>query len=266
MIISHESIDRILLKVTAAGVIIIAACSFAMSFYALMQVAQTAGIIWFLTPLFPITIDVFLLIASIGVLRSTLISKPTWSFWAVLIVFTGISTLFNVSVSPSYDVITLAAHGIAPVSLCISLEVAMVFLKHSIQQVPEEPDLVDAPNISASNISPEVRTNEPTLDKVETIEHVHPVQQVTEEVVTPVQVECSPVNIADDLDDLDRSIVDIYRTSPGTPFNQVAKAVDKSRSTVTRRVKMLVKNGHLDHSVIPVHLLSIKTSEPVQPA
>ncbi len=126
-------IEDMIPAITAGLVLIIAICAFSLSFYNLQLQALEAGIHPLLSFLWPVCLDALLIAGSLMILRSSLRDERALVGWSVLIAFTIISTGFNVIHSPA-DIISRCAHAIAPISLCVSVELLMICIKSSIKQ------------------------------------------------------------------------------------------------------------------------------------
>ncbi len=113
--------------ITAGLVLIVMGCAFVLSFVNLQATAIEANIPWILSWLFPLTVDAVLICGSLFIYRSNLAGESAIVGWSVLIVFTVISSVFNVLHSPS-DLVSRFAHLIPPVALCITTELFMMTL------------------------------------------------------------------------------------------------------------------------------------------
>jgi len=131
--ISFSRIEANIPQVTAVLVLVIAICAFCLSFYNLQLQATEAGINPWLSWMWPVCLDCLLIAGSLMVLRSSLRGDSAYVGWSVLLVFTGISTGFNVIHSPA-DIISRLAHAVPPVSLCVSIELLMLCIKSDLQQ------------------------------------------------------------------------------------------------------------------------------------
>lgn len=114
--------------ITAGLVLVIMCCAFVLSFVNLQATADEADVPWMLTWLFPLTIDAVLICGSLFIYRSNLLDEPALVGWSVLVVFTIISSIFNVLHSPP-DVVSRFVHLIPPVALCITTELFMITLR-----------------------------------------------------------------------------------------------------------------------------------------
>lgn len=126
-----RDVERLIPDLTGVLVIAITICSFVLSFCNLQATAIQSGINPWLSWMFPICIDCLMIAGSMMILRENLRDGDTRVGWGVLVMFTGISIVFNVSQSPS-DAISVASHCVPPVSLCISVELLMIILRGDI--------------------------------------------------------------------------------------------------------------------------------------
>lgn len=114
-------------NITAFLVFFISCCAFTLSFVNLQATAVEAGINVWLSWLFPCCIDALLIAGSLMIFRANVIGGDIRVGWSVLLVFTAISSVFNVIHSPP-DVVSRAVHIIPPIALCISIELFMITL------------------------------------------------------------------------------------------------------------------------------------------
>jgi len=120
-------------------VFLILVSSFTLSYANLAESAIDAGIEPLLAPMWPLCLDLFLAGSSLYILRSNLLSEDPTPGWAVLIIFTAVSTAFNVIHSPD-NLTAQSTHAVPPIALCISLELLMMILKSDLSRT-EEPKI-----------------------------------------------------------------------------------------------------------------------------
>ena len=132
-----QQVETHIPNVTAGLVLIITACAFCLSFYNLQRQAMEAGINVWLSWMWPVCLDCLLIAGSLMVLRSSLRKESAIVGWSVLLVFTGISTGFNVIHSPA-DIISRLAHAVPPVSLCVSVELLMMCIRSDMSISPDQ--------------------------------------------------------------------------------------------------------------------------------
>ncbi len=133
MNMSIGKLEERILYMTGVSVLIIASCSFLLSFFNLQATAIQAGINTYLSWAWPICIDCLLIAGSLMILYSSIRNEPTYMGWLVLLGFTLVSTLFNIAHSPS-DLLSQAAHAVPPLALCVSIELLMMCVRSHIHQ------------------------------------------------------------------------------------------------------------------------------------
>lgn len=150
---------RFILVLFGSIVCLIISTAFVLSYANLVETAIEAGISPLLAPMWPVCLDAFLLAGSLFILRANLLGETPLPGWAVLLVFTGVSTAFNVYHSPE-NLVARAAHAVPPIALCVSLELLMMILK--------------------SDLTRETKADEPTIEVVEEPEEVEKVRRYFE--------------------------------------------------------------------------------------
>ncbi len=145
----ENKFDPLKIILMSFGIIvsIIIASAFALSFNNLNETALEAGIPAMLSPLWPLSLDLFLLAGSIYILRANLTDESSTPGWTVLMVFTAVSTAFNVAHSPD-GILSRSAHAVPPIALCVSLELLMMILRSDLQRCKDEGDAKDDKNDS----------------------------------------------------------------------------------------------------------------------
>jgi len=138
---------RFILVLFGSIVCLIISTAFVLSYANLVETAIEAGISPLLAPMWPVCLDAFLLAGSLFILRANLLGETPTPGWAVLLVFTGVSTAFNVYHSPA-DFAARAAHAVPPIALCVSLELLMMILKSDLTRETkvEEVSIEPSPN------------------------------------------------------------------------------------------------------------------------
>jgi hypothetical protein len=138
---------RFILVLFGSIVCLIISTAFVLSYANLVETAIEAGISPLLAPMWPVCLDAFLLAGSLFILRANLLGETPAPGWAVLLVFTGVSTAFNVYHSPE-NLVARAAHAVPPIALCVSLELLMMILKSDLtrETKAEEVEVEPSPN------------------------------------------------------------------------------------------------------------------------
>lgn len=118
---------------SAIAVTFIALFSFAISYVAQRELAVAAGIHPWLTYIFPLVIDGFIVVASLSVLRNSLVGESSKYQWAMVGLFTVLSVAFNAAhahnvllqMTFSGIPVTLVPHVTMPVALFFGFEMLM---------------------------------------------------------------------------------------------------------------------------------------------
>lgn len=148
---------RFILVLFGSIVCLIISTAFVLSYANLVETAIEAGISPLLAPMWPVCLDAFLLAGSLFILRANLLGETPTPGWAVLLVFTGVSTAFNVYHSPEH-LVARAAHAVPPIALCVSLELLMMILKS---------DLTRETKVEGVAVEPSPNTIEPVKEPEE---------------------------------------------------------------------------------------------------
>jgi len=136
VMISLHRIEAAVPSLCGLGVLIVAVSAFILSYTNLTAQAIESGIPPLLAPLWAINLDAFLIIGTLFILRTSLRGESTKAGWCVVILFTIISSVFNVIHAPP-DIVGRFAHLIPPIALCVSLEFAMLILKSELNRQGE---------------------------------------------------------------------------------------------------------------------------------
>jgi hypothetical protein len=160
-----------------AVLVLIAVFSFAISYNNLHDMALEMGIPHYLAWFFPFCIDAFLLACSIFILYAEEKGISPIEGWAFLLVYTGLSIIFNVIHSPDvfwYQV----GYSACPISLCISLHLFVKITKQEMVrgEVKEEKQQIEGSSIHVCEADdtqePEPVTCESAVTLEETIEPI----------------------------------------------------------------------------------------------
>jgi len=122
------------ISLTTAGLVFLVALgSFALSYNALRDMAIRNGIEGTLSYVWPLLIDLALIVFSLSVVNSYLQSETTKKQWALVGVYTVATIGFNVAHAPSSFQAQIVA-AIAPISLFFSFELLMSQLGNSVKR------------------------------------------------------------------------------------------------------------------------------------
>lgn len=217
-----RKIEQCIPDMTGCAVLIIAACSFLLSFFNLQAAALEAGITPWLSWLWPVCVDALLIAGSLMILRSSIKGESPLVGWSVLLVFTGVSTLFNVLHSP--DRLTAqAAHAVPPIALCVSIELFMMTIKSDLVSVS------DQGGVQADRHPwPEDRP------------HDHPDDQG---IATPDQgSERGDGHVYSQVHNA-RKVAEYFTSNPDSSVSEAARALGVSRSTIRRYARGDMADG-----------------------
>jgi hypothetical protein len=149
------TIERKIPQVATTLVLIIIGASFALSYTALVELAMDAGIPPLLSPLWPLCLDAFMIVASLVVLRREMDGQPTLWAWVVVGGITIMSIAFNIIHAP-HNLVSQAVYALPPLVVFASFEMLMSLIKSDIAKHPEEmkepePQQENTPPICTSN-------------------------------------------------------------------------------------------------------------------
>jgi len=124
--------NRAISIITAILVLGLAVCAFILSYDALRNLASTNGVNPTLAWIWPVAIDGFLIVASIAVVRNSLMEERTLYQWALVIEFTGVSVVFNVIHAPD-TLLAQSIGAIPPLALVLAFELLMAQVKSEVR-------------------------------------------------------------------------------------------------------------------------------------
>ena len=133
---SLHRIEELIPSIAGLGVLVIAITSFTLSYVNLVSQAIAAGILPSIAWMWPLNLDVFIVVGTLFVLRASLRNEDTRPGWAIVIIFTAVSTFFNMAHSPE-GLLARISHGIPPIALMCSLEVCMMILKSDLNRTTD---------------------------------------------------------------------------------------------------------------------------------
>lgn len=118
---------------TSFLVLIVAAMSFALSYWALQKMALDYGIPLTLSYIWPLLVDFALVVFSLCVVTAHLYSESTWRQWSLVGLATGLTCGYNYLHAPA-NLIAQSIAVVPPVMLFFSFELLMMQLKNSIKR------------------------------------------------------------------------------------------------------------------------------------
>jgi len=215
-----KQIERWIPNLTGVLTIVVLLCSFILSFSNLRYAAELSRIDPVLTWAWPVCIDSLLVSGSLLILRNSLRQESTRFGWIVLSIFTLVSILFNVAVSPN-NLLSQASHAIPPITLMVSVEILL--------------------SIVRSDLLP--KGNTPV-----TCQDVTPVRGEVTPPVTALHQGAGKGVTAD-------QVLQFFRENPSASYVTAAANLNIARQTVSRHVSRLLEDGRLekegDQFVIP---------------
>ncbi|MCP4544231.1 MAG: DUF2637 domain-containing protein [Chloroflexi bacterium] len=124
---------RFISIVAGALVLVLAVGAFVLSYDALRDLAIDNGVNPRLAWMWPLTIDGFLLVASLAVVCNNLLGERARYQWTLVILFTGASVIFNVLHSPD-NLLAQIIGAVPPVAMALAFELAMSQLKGGLKR------------------------------------------------------------------------------------------------------------------------------------
>jgi hypothetical protein len=119
---------------TAILVLILTACAFVLSFNALRDLAQHNGIAAHLAWMFPLVIDGFIIVASLSVVRNSLLSESALAPWLFVGTFTVLSIAGNTLHIIDGGRLAHAIAAVPPVALALAFKLLMSQLQSNVQR------------------------------------------------------------------------------------------------------------------------------------
>ena len=120
----NPGVDRRVARIrraSTAGVVVLAAGGFAMSYGALHGLALAEGVDPALAWMWPLIVDGFIVVASLAVLHAVLERRSSAYPWSLVLGFSAISVVFNVLHAAPTPVARLVG-AVLPLALVLSLE------------------------------------------------------------------------------------------------------------------------------------------------
>ena len=228
----------------------LALASFVLSYEALWTFATDSGITWWLAWLWPLTLDFFVLVASLSILRNSLNGEPKKYAWTMVIVFTLLSIVFNaihkglpLEVYEVYVLpyIPVVAYVLPPVAFVFSFHLGMAQIESELKKRPKvKPDKTPgetptAPTRAKIEIEPQMSTENEgrQVEAIETMDKANKVRQTK-------------------VEERRAGVVQMYRE--GKSESQIAEAYNVSAKTIQRDMVELGLNGRgqiIDPADIP---------------
>ncbi len=124
----HTKPYRRISALTGGLVFFLATAAFVLSYEALRSLAGENGVKPALTWLWPLVIDGAIIVFSLAVLRANLYQERAWYPWALVVIATAGSILFNVAHAPRAPLARIMA-AVPPLALFLAFELLMAQIK-----------------------------------------------------------------------------------------------------------------------------------------
>jgi hypothetical protein len=112
------------------ALVLISITSFILSYHTLVVMAIDHGFPIWLSWLWPLSLDLFMITSCLVVIRFQMLKQSTLYPWAVVLLTTFASIGFNVaSVYPTGDVLTMCMYAVPPFTVFIALELLIQLIK-----------------------------------------------------------------------------------------------------------------------------------------
>lgn len=220
-------------RITTAGLYFLTAAAFVLSFDALRQLAFNSGVNWWLSWLYPLTLDAVAIVAALYIVRMTETGDGKKYAWFLTVLFAVLSIAGNVlhidtgaawyqGVKP---VLPYVVMSVPPIALVLSFHLFTLQLENDIRR--------------AQPVTPVKVTDKPVSVKPVTIETVKP-----EPVVKPVKA--LPVADVKPVGDKQAAMLAYLAEHPAATVTEAAQVVEVSRQTATGYVKQLTEAGRLN--------------------
>lgn len=215
---------------------IIVMISFALSYTNLVKMAIDAGWSAELAPLWPLCVDLFMVLASIYILLKSLDGEVSYVGWAALAAYTLLSVYFNVAHSPG-DLFSIISHATPPLTLCFSLEFGMLLIKVVIGDAPLMSTETDPLSICepVKPSKPRPRKETPSIPPEPEPEIPAPPEPVIQATVTSTYSQS----------ETRERVLEFFQTNPTASIARAQAALDLSWATVDKYKKQLSKDGLL---------------------
>jgi len=206
-----KQMERWIPNLTGILTIIVLLCSFILSFSNLRYAAELSRIDLVLTWAWPVCIDSLLVSGSLLILRNSLRQESTRFGWLVLSVFTFVSIMFNVAVSPN-NLLSQASHAIPPITLMVSVEILLSIVRSDLSSLEKDRREVTEVTQSKGDVTPPV-----------TVLHQGAGKGVTAD-----------------------QVLQFFRENPSASYVTAAANLNIARQTVSRHVARLLEEGRLE--------------------
>lgn len=119
------------------GLIVICIAAFTLSYSSLAAMGEAHGLPIYLAYLWPLCLDMFMIIGCLTVIRFSFLKEKTIYPWSVVLLTTAASIAFNVaSVWHTHNPLTMAMYVVPPLTVFIALELLIMLIKIEQKHVP----------------------------------------------------------------------------------------------------------------------------------
>jgi len=138
-------------RAATAGVVALAAGSFALSYDALHQLAVANQVPRPLAWIWPLIVDGFIIVASLAILHAVQNRRPARYPWALLVAFSALSVAFNVLHAPPTAIARLVA-AVPPLTVVLSFELLMRQLREP-TPTTAGPTAISTPEVAEARLT-----------------------------------------------------------------------------------------------------------------
>jgi uncharacterized protein YoxC len=243
---------------TSVLVLSLAVSAFVLSYDALHGLAADNGVKANLAPIFPFVVDGFLVVASLSVLRNSLLGERALYQWGLVILFTGASIAFNIIHAPS-NWLARSIGAMPPVALALAFELLMGQIKSEVnrgqavktletltENVSEKRRALDELTAKRQQLTQTVNELSEQID--EKRQRLDALMSTSDAVKTDECVSLGNLTVANLTRDAEAqeaidALLNFYADNPNASQSEAAKAADRSRSWVSMRLSELEEAG-----------------------
>lgn len=237
-------VNRVINTASLILVGLLAVAAFVLSYTALKDLAQINGIPHSLAWIWPLTIDGFLAVATLSVLRNSLLGERAWFQWALVILFTGASVVFNV-IHAGGDVLTMVVGAVPPVALALALELTMGQLKSEVSRssaVATVSELHEKIDVRRQEIGALEEERDGLVQEIRSLKRRRADANSVD--VTPVgDIKLSDVTRSEDAQEAIQRMLAFYDQNPKATQQEAGDAAGRSRSWVSQTLSDLEERG-----------------------
>ena len=219
-----------LTQIIESVVIFIAAGSFIISYNNLHESALEMGIPPLMAIIFPLTIDAFLLVATLAVLYAGQHDGAKtlgYEGWLFLVLYTVASIAFNIHMAPD-DNWSRAGFAMCPIGLCIALHFLMRILEIEMRGCPAAPPVVEGSPIASQSDDEDDTQNYIVVTEAQ----INDMDALSS--IESVRLEPEPA-----LTDNQRRVYEVFMNNPTISMAEAGRQTGLSYKTVIRHKNAL---------------------------